>query len=67
MTSDQLTSDQKTALIQFQLQTGHRWKSTLASCWESGNYPGGVDSEQQTMLQQVRNNIGPSGLVKLKF
>ncbi len=40
---------------------GRNWKSALRDAWMNGNYNGFADSH---LLQQVRNNFGPSWLVR---
>lgn len=47
------------ALLAFKVANGLRWKSKLRSLWNSGNDEG--------LLRQARNMIGPSRLDKIKL
>lgn len=59
------TMSQIEALKQFAVANGRRWKSELNDLWMTGAYDravlGGADS---AYLQQVRNEFGPSWLVR---
>ncbi len=49
------------ALREFVAAHGRLWKSELREAWMTGVYPASADSMN---LQQVRNNCGPSWLVR---
>jgi hypothetical protein len=59
-----VTVEIRTAICNFAENYGHKWKSTLRHCWETGNYAG-IGSNQAASLQQFRNVAGPSVLAKL--
>jgi hypothetical protein len=54
-----LSAEQISALQGYAVENGRYWKSKLLTDWEKGR--------SQGPLQQVRNNIGPSGLLRLKL
>jgi hypothetical protein len=56
-----LTADEHAALRAWANEEGPRWKAALRLAWETGNYGG---SEHDAALQQLRNRLGPSWLVK---
>ena len=60
----ELTEQQLTALKQFANSRGRAWKSKLLDCWVQSHYGFADDSAS---LQQVRNNLGPSWLMKFKL
>jgi hypothetical protein len=55
---DQLTPEQRSALIEFRKNNGRFWKTELHSGWLRAAFPG--------PLQQIRNEYGPSWLASLK-
>lgn len=61
-TLDDLTVEQRNALLQFRREAGHRWKSKLISAWSSG-----LDERlpNAPLLRQIRNNHGPRWLANL--
>lgn len=63
-----LTTEQLQALKQFADANGRNWKSALNTVWMNGAYNyavlGGADPG---CLQQVRNEFGPSWLVRFSF
>lgn len=56
-----LTFEQVNALALWAAENGRCWKSALRHAWMTGNYNG---FEKSNLLQQIRNNFGPSWLVK---
>jgi hypothetical protein len=58
------TQEQLNAIIRFAAEHGRTWKAQLRDCWMTGNYVGFVGSN---LLQQVRNRLGPSWLVKFNL
>jgi len=56
-----MTPHQKNALEQFRKANGRNWKSKLLSMWEKASYPGFEDISPE--LQQIRNQLGPTGLL----
>lgn len=59
-----LTPAQLAALIRFAKAHGRCWKAPLRHAWETGVYPSDQDTPS---LQQVRNNLGPSWLVRFRL
>jgi hypothetical protein len=59
-----LTPEQLHALKDFSAKYGRCWKSHLSNAWMYGLYYSSLDSAR---LQQVRNQFGPSWLVKFQF
>lgn len=61
-------ADQIQALKQFAAANGRNWKSELNNLWMNGAYRyavmGGADAG---LLQQVRNEFGPSWLVRFSL
>ncbi len=55
---DELNTEQRAAIIQFRERFGRNWKSKLMAGWLRAAYPGA--------LQQIRNELGPEWLVKVK-
>lgn len=55
---DDLNPDQREALLQFKERHGRYWKQELNNQW--------MRAAAGPLLQQVRNNFGPSWLAKLK-
>ena len=63
-----LTENQREALSRFAKKHGRQWKSKLHECWMSGRYPYDiVNTNDSAYLQQVRNQFGPSWLVKYRI
>ena len=60
-----LTAQQRQSLKQFASANGRNWKSELRTLWMNGAYHyavlGGADA---AMLQQVRNEFGPTWLTR---
>lgn len=52
-----LTPEQRNAVIEFAKQHGANWKEKLAEGWERSAYPG--------LLQEVRNDLGPEWLAEM--
>jgi hypothetical protein len=65
--------DQLQALQNFANANGRRWKQCLRTAWETGDYAGnwhGCDYPGENdfaFLQQVRNQFGPSWLIRFKL
>jgi hypothetical protein len=55
---DDLSLNQRAALIEFRIKNGRSWKEKLHEGWLRAAYPGA--------LQQIRNEFGPAWLNKLK-
>ncbi len=64
MRSQTLTDEQMDALQQWAHRYGRNWKTHLRDAWMTGNYGG---FEASNYLQQVRNNLGPSWLVRFRL
>ena len=60
----ELAPEHAAALLEFAREHGRYWKAVLNECWMSGIYPPGVDGGP---LQQVRNQYGPSWLVRFRL
>jgi hypothetical protein len=60
-----LTLAQLTALRTFAAAHGRNWKTPLRDAWMSGIYPD--DDADNASLQQVRNQLGPTWLVKFRL
>ncbi len=60
----QATPAQIKALREYAARNGRLWKSKLRECWMTGSYERGDDSMN---LQQVRNNLGPSWLIRFRI
>jgi len=59
------TAEQLAALERFRVQHGRRWKVGLRAAWSNGVYPiYARDNGDDALLQQVRNALGPSWLVR---
>lgn len=58
------TAEQLAALQAFAANNGRYWKRLLRHAWETGDYQVEDDSAS---LQQVRNTLGPSWLVRFKL
>jgi hypothetical protein len=61
--TDPPNAEQLEALRDFAARHGRKWKAELRDCCMTGIYPGDADSRA---LQQVRNQLGPSWLVKFR-
>lgn len=59
-----INSEQLQALRCFAERNGRTWKSKLSQCWMTGQYPDNCDV---SALLQVRNQFGPSWLVRFKL
>lgn len=53
------TTEQVTALREYANQHGRTWKQQLSLAWFSAGEPG--------ILQQIRNEFGPSWLIKFRL
>lgn len=58
------TTEQESALAAFAARAGRYWKARLCMLWETG-----LDEREPEgpLLRQVRNNLGPSFLVKYRL
>jgi hypothetical protein len=63
-TPNQPNQEQLAAIISFAQDNGRNWKAELNHSWMNANYAGRTDGH---LLQQVRNQFGPSWLVKFKL
>ncbi len=61
------TPEQLTALQDFAAANGRTWKSALRCCWITGRYKDFNGTDDYSFLQQVRNNLGPSWLVRFRL
>jgi hypothetical protein len=61
---NQLSAQQLAALSRFACRHGRQWKSKLNQSWMDGCYG---NPEDAGWLQQVRNQFGPSWLVKFNL
>lgn len=64
---DELTVDQRMALVAFRKGQGRDWKAALSEGWLRGSYRG---AQNPSALQQLRNQFGPEwlqGLTKFDF
>jgi hypothetical protein len=63
--------DQLAAIIRFADAHGRNWKSKLSDCWLIGYYPAmaiiDCDNGDDALLQQVRNQFGPSWLKSFRL
>ena len=59
-----LTPEQAAALTEFATKFGRNWKEKLRDCWLKAACP---TFERYHLLQQVRNQHGPSWLAKFTF
>lgn len=64
MMMKRLNEDQCKRLIEFAVENGKGWQQKLLDLWMSGKDASERDGH---LLRQVRNVIGPSGLLKLKM
>jgi len=58
------SDEQKAALAKFAAANGRTWKQALGHCWMTGIYS---RSDDAGYLQQVRNQFGPSWLMRYKL
>jgi hypothetical protein len=61
------SAEQLDALRTFAKANGRTWKSGLRHCWETGKYAYYSGTDRSDLLQQVRNEFGPSWLVRFKI
>jgi len=54
------------AIVEFARRHGRGWKGKLEECWMRAGYPG-CSSTQAALLQQVRNQCGPSWLADFEL
>jgi hypothetical protein len=59
-----INNEQKEALQQFKSKHGRNWKLELRLRWMRGT---DVNEANGHLLRQVRNNVGPSGLDKIRI
>lgn len=64
--TNKLTTDQLNALRTFANANGRTWKANLRQAWMTGRYDDYAGVERSDLLQQIRNQFGPSWLVKFK-
>ena len=62
-----LTADQLAALRTFAKANGRSWKSKLNHAWSTGRYNDYSGTDEYGLLQEVRNQFGPSWLVRLRL
>lgn len=67
MSKPQLTRAQACALSLFATLNGRRWKECLRTAWCTGDYARFGCSGLSGLLQQVRNQFGPSWLIRYKL
>jgi hypothetical protein len=60
-----LTDEQHEALKQYAAENGSTWKTKLAIDWQFARAQ--VNGQHSALLQQVRNQFGPSWLVGFKL
>lgn len=63
METKQLTQEQKDRLDTFKAAYGAGWKTVLNTMWMNGSDARQVDGH---LLRQIRNQFGPSWLMKYK-
>lgn len=54
----EFTFEEQAAILDYKALHGRNWKSKLLKQWERGTDTG--------ILRQLRNKLGPSGLINLK-
>jgi hypothetical protein len=59
-----LSAEHLTALQRFAFKYGRNWKQELNLAWSQGSYEGNPDAN---LLQQIRNERGPTWLMNLKL
>ena len=62
----ELSTEQKNAIDRAKELFGQEWKNEIKRAWRTGVYRWGLDSNEVTELQRLRNTIGNSGLDKIK-
>lgn len=62
--SEDISSEQRDAVLTFRAIKPHDWKLRLSKAWTSGKYTG-VSQDQAVLLQQVRNTLGPAWLMNV--
>lgn len=67
MENNKPTAEQMEALRTFAAANGRTWKSKLNDAWMSGRYSDYPATDRCDLLQQVRNNLGPSWLVRFRL
>jgi hypothetical protein len=67
MENNKPTAEQIQALSTFAKANGRNWKQNLRHAWETGLYSHYKGTERCDLLQQIRNNFGPSWLVRFSF
>ena len=65
--TNQPTQAQIGALYIAAQRNGRRWKSAVLHAWETGNYSSCYADDLSDKLQQVRNEFGPSWLMRFRF
>lgn len=63
--SHEPTEEQIAALRQYAAENGRNWKSALNADWMRASAK--INGEHSALLQQIRNEFGPSWLVKFKL
>ncbi|WP_198387696.1 hypothetical protein [Burkholderia ubonensis] len=58
--------DQINALNRFALKHKRGWKQLIDQCWMRAAYPACTSDEDKALLQQLRNNGGPSIVATFK-
>lgn len=61
------TTEQIDALVIFATANGRSWKAHLRHCWEAGCYSQYPGTQRQDLLQQIRNQFGPTWLTSFSF
>jgi hypothetical protein len=67
MEKKELSPAQLEALRKFAKVNGRTWKANLNHAWMTGRYAEYGAADFSGWLQTVRNEFGPSWLVKFKF
>jgi hypothetical protein len=68
MNKPQPSAEQLAALTLFAAANGRYWKAVLREVWINGNYAStDLNGADSAALQQLRNTLGPSWLVKFKL
>ena len=55
-----MTIDQINAMNRFALKHKRGWKDLLNQSWMRAGYPAGTSDDDKALLQQLRNNGGPT-------
>lgn len=61
------TPEQLAALAEFAAANGRSWKSKLNHAWMTGRYSDYAGTGRANLLQQLRNNFGPSWLARFSL